>query len=438
MSGIDIVELMKALTARQSPPTSVHGLMPSFPPTPAVKGVQDYLGASAKGAFVDPLSDMRSRGQELAGRASGGIQPIVEALRNAYNSPFIQGVEMSPEERAERESAGRPQPLSYNMLEAEQRLKDIGSTIAGVPSSVGGMLEYLQTPSDPYQSQPAVPQSADEPKIIWDPANAPSAATTGAPSSTKTGKWINDLAEGAGPATPPATDETPPKDLNWLQRNQDNIISGLSGAARGAAGPLPVGGGSTGLLFARMAAGMNQQLTEDRDTEEQNARYLEALGLKREGLDIDRQRADATTRAADAAMLRAEALNAAGVTGDDKRKVIQSPRVVTAPNASMRNKVAAMAAERVMEGVDPAFTLRIKKRVSDNLLAVDALTFGGGEEGLEMARMAMVNDKDRNDTIEKAIVQYIRGILTAPFKSLTPEEQEEYIALATLGGAQIE
>jgi hypothetical protein len=321
------LELIKALLAKQQaahdPANSIFGApavgaVPGSTPQigPTLGDIGAYLQQGVKGGFVDPVvgfpqsrqaQNLLSAQQAVQGALSpkplpSGASPVMgtaqpgkgvqevsglldylrgpaklagDAINWAFDRPFFKGQELTPEERAAMEERGRPESLATNLQQAKERVPDFG---------------FLTGPSDPHQADvlPKTPRH-----YVFDFGDEPTAEAK--PSGSKrqqTADYIEREAAAAGPALPPEAEAlAPPEQLSWYERNWPKIQEGLSGAARGAAFQLPVGGGSTGLLLARMASGMDQAFTESADKAEADARYLE-------GLDLERRRTGATEASA--------------------------------------------------------------------------------------------------------------------------------------------
>ena len=401
-------------------------------PRPTPPGASGVMGTATPGQGFQQaggLLDMLRGPAKLAGDAISGI----------WNSPFIQGADPIqgpwPEYRSPEEG-GRPDSLNQNLWEAEQRLKGL----LEIPGKISEGMDYLTGgPSDPYQGPPPV-KGAPSFSVEWNPAAAQDTAQGLAPKapSAPTG-GVAKKEESPTPLvapTGPAFDETP---TIWDKLNASGWQEALGDMARGVAGPIPVGGGGVGHVFA--GAGAGAAVGREKREEEKLAaeRYADALGMKLTDQEIDafnaesrRIAAEAQTEAARAQGIRAR--HAADQPGKDPRKQ-QAEVYSSGAGATAQQRVIDQAKTNVANNyLDPHF----KKILSD--MAKASLAARLGENWETTFEYSGKQQETLDDELAAQVGQILSSspeLLMELYPELGPLAVELWGALAELGGAAV-
>lgn len=477
---LDIVKaLLAAQRAKHDPVNSIYGApattpVPGSTPTlgPSLGSIGNYLLRNSKAAYVDPIMNLPEsrQAQNLSNFArgaqqliQGGLAPrplppgassvmsaaqpwkgfqeagplldylkgpaaaFTDKLKDFFGSEFFVGKEWSPEERAEREEAGRPEPFSYNLWQAEQRLKEIPEKARRLYESG----KSLFGPSDPGQQdwieEKGLPFTIDYGEQGASPAEALAPTETGRPTTTRTVTST----PGSLPDNRVFNRET-----DALGERPNRFQTALAGMARGAALPLPVGGGSLGLLLARAAAGAGEEQKAQEALDTEAARYADALGIKEEQLGVDWYNAQSARIAAQARQREADsALIAALAKGQKDPRKEQGRKWSAGPGASRQEEVIAEAKNKVGAGVLPE---NYNKMLHD--FAAESLARLYGEDWATSFEFA----EDRQEILEEAIANEVGTILSTQPElliQLHPDRAKEILELqailASYGGAKV-
>jgi hypothetical protein len=307
--------------------------------------------------------------------------------------------------------------------------------------ALNSVVDYVR--SQRPEAEIEIPEIRPELEIVY-PGQSPSAAVSAlgapGPGQTAKGKALTaymdqaekDLGAGVEFPVPSLASQRPvmgqkeamPEGPSWWDMNQDKVMTLLSGLAQGAAQPLPVGGGSMGLLLARGAAGMAGATERAEATAEGKARYEDLFGLKQQGLDIERAglgidqiRAMAALETAGAARDRAG--KPAKRSGKEQRPIVSSR-----PGASLMERIADESTERAYMGnMDNQAQIVLDRLIRQKLIDLHSLP--GDKDKGDVGAMVitrLVHDQRYVEARKNAIMQTVQNIMATDPNDLTPDE----------------